>query len=90
MQRIKGPLFPLIEDLFGVTIAEVDHVVSATLVSQPLATILGVERNSAALNILCNYRMSDGAVALVTLNTHPASRYTRSMTMRRVRTSNQL
>lgn len=85
LPRNKGPIFPLIEDLFGVTISEVEHVVAATLVSPALAAKLDVEKKSAALEILRSYRMTDGGIAQVTLNIHPASRYKHSMTMRRVK-----
>ncbi len=85
LPRNKGPVFPLIEDLFGVTISEVEHAVSATLVPPTLAARLDVEKKSAALEILRRYRMTDGGIAQVTVNLHPASRHTHMMTMRRVK-----
>lgn len=86
LPRNKGPIFPLIEDLFGVTIAEVEHSVSATILSPALAARLDVEKKSAALEILRSYRTSDGRIAQVTVNTHPAARHTHAMTMRRIKT----
>jgi len=85
LPRNRGPLFPLIEDLFGVTIARVEHIVSATLVSPELAAKLDVEKKSAALETLLSYRMTDGRVAQVTLNIHPASRHKHSMLMQRAK-----
>jgi GntR family transcriptional regulator len=37
------------------------------------------------LEVQRTYKTSDGEVAQVTVNTHPASRFRHSMTMRRVR-----
>lgn len=85
LQRHTGPIFPLIEDLFGVSIAEVHQEIGAVLVSQELAAQLGVEPGSAALEMRRTYTTSDGEVAQVTVNTHPSSRYRHSMTMRRVK-----
>ena len=76
LQRHTGPIFPLIEDLFGVSIVEVHQV---------LADGLKIEPGSPALEVQRTYKTSDGEVAQVTVNTHPASRFRHSMTMRRVR-----
>lgn len=85
LQRHTGPIFPLIEDLFGRSIAEVHQEIAAVLVAPALAQGLRVEAGTAALEMRRTYKMSDGRVAQVTLNTHPASRFRHSMTMRRVR-----
>ncbi len=85
LQRQTGPIFPLIEDLFGQSIAEVHQEIAAVLISPALAEGLKVEVGTAALEVRRTYKMSDGGVAQVTINTHPASRFRHSMTMRRVR-----
>jgi GntR family transcriptional regulator len=85
LQRHTGPIFPLIEDLFGVSIVEVHQEISAVAVSAELAEALRVEAGSAALQMQRTYTTSDGEVAQVTVNTHPSSRYRHSMTMRRVK-----
>jgi GntR family transcriptional regulator len=85
LQRHTGPIFPLIEDLFGQSIVEVQQEIAAVLVSPVLAEGLKVEAGTPALEVRRRYRMSDGHVAQVTLNTHPASRFRHSMTLRRVR-----
>lgn len=85
LQRHTGPIFPLIEDLFGQSITEVHQEIAAVLVAPALAQGLGVEAGTAALEMRRTYKMSDGKVAQVTLNTHPASRFRHAMTMRRVR-----
>ncbi|ORV70496.1 GntR family transcriptional regulator [Mycobacterium gastri] len=85
LQRHHGPIFPLIEDLFGLSIVEVHQEIAAVLISPALADGLDVEPGSPALRVRRTYTASDGRVAQVTLNTHPASRFRHSMTMRRMR-----
>jgi DNA-binding GntR family transcriptional regulator len=85
LQRHNGPIFPLIEDMFGRSITQVHQEISAVLMPAELATELKVDTGSAALELCRSYSTSDGEVAQVTINTHPASRYRHSMTMRRVR-----
>jgi GntR family transcriptional regulator len=85
LQRHTGPVFPLIEDMFGQNIVEVQQQISATLVSTAQAADLGVEAGSAALEVRRTYTTSEEKIAQVTINTHPASRFQHVMTMRRVR-----
>ena len=86
LQRHQGPIFPLIEDMFGVVIAEVQQQISATLLAGEPATALGVKEGSAALEVRRAYKTAEGEVVQVTINTHPASLFQHSMTMRRVKT----
>ncbi|OBI97757.1 GntR family transcriptional regulator [Mycobacterium asiaticum] len=85
LQRHQGPIFPLIEDLFGLNIVEVQQEIMAVLLTPELSAGLDVEPGTPALQVQRTYRASDGRVAQVTINTHPASRFRHSMTMRRVR-----
>ena len=85
LQRHTGPIFPLIEDLFGQSIVEVHQEIAATLISPALAGGLKVKAGTAALEYRRTYKMSNGEIAQVTINTHPASRFRHSMTMRRVK-----
>jgi len=85
LQRHTGPVFPLIEDMFGQNIIEVHQQISATLISPVLAARLKVKPGSAALEVRRTYITSDERIAQVTINTHPASLFQHSMTMRRVK-----
>lgn len=85
LQRHTGPIFPVIEDLFGRTIVEVHQEISAVLITAELAAVLNVGIGSAALEVQRTYRTSDDEIAQVTINTHPSSRFRHSMTMRRVK-----
>lgn len=83
LQRHTGPIFPLIEDLFGQTIAEVHQEIGAVLVSPALAPALKIDAGTPALEIRRTYKTAEQGVAQVTINTHPASRFRYSTTMRR-------
>ena len=85
LQRHEGPIFPLIEDLFGLSIVEVQQEIAAVLIDPDLAGGLEIDSGAPALEVRRTYTTSDGRVAQVTINTHPASRFRHSMTMRRVR-----
>lgn len=85
LQRHRGPIFPLIEDLFGVKVAEVHQTIGATLLAAELANSLAVQAGSAALELQRCYRLSNRQVAQVTISTHPSGRYRHSTTLRRVK-----
>lgn len=85
LQRHSGPIFPLIEDLYGVSVTEVHQEITAIALSADLAQLLQIDAGAPALQMQRSYRTSDGEVAQVTVNTHPAARYRHSMTMRRVK-----
>jgi DNA-binding GntR family transcriptional regulator len=85
LQRHSGPIFPLIEDLFGVSVVEVRQEIAAVMVTPEMAELLQIETGSAALEMQRTYITSDGEIAQVTVNTHPSTRYRHSMTMRRVK-----
>ncbi len=84
LQRHTGPIFPLIEDLFGVSIAELRQEIAAVLLSPELADHLGAAPGTAALQMRRTYTTSDGNVAQVTINTHLSPDFRYAMTMRRV------
>jgi GntR family transcriptional regulator len=85
LQRHTGPIFPLIEDLFGVSVVEVQQEIAAVVLSPELAARLDTDAGTPALQMRRTYKTSDGEVAQVTVNTHPSSRFRHSMTMRRVK-----
>jgi GntR family transcriptional regulator len=84
LHRHTGPIFPLIEDLFGVSIAELHQEIAAVVLSTELADGLGVEAGTAALQMQRTYKTSEGEVAQVTVNTHLSASFRYALTMRRV------
>jgi GntR family transcriptional regulator len=85
LQRHRGPIFHLIEDLFGQSIVEVHQEIAAALISPALAGGLKVKAGATALEVQRTYKLATGKVAQVAINTHPASRFRHAMTMRRVK-----
>ena len=85
LQRHHGPIFHLIEDLFGQSIVEVHQEIAAALISPALAPGLKVKAGSMALEVQRTYKLAAGKIAQVAINTHPAPRFRHAMTMRRVR-----
>jgi DNA-binding GntR family transcriptional regulator len=85
LQRHTGPIFPLIEDLFGISVVEVYQQIGAALVTPELADRLQVPAGSAAVEVFRTYKTAEGEVVQLTINTHPASRFRHSMTLRRVK-----
>jgi DNA-binding GntR family transcriptional regulator len=85
LQRHAGPIFPLIEDLFGKRMMEVHQEIGATLIPSALASGLKVKAGTAALEVRRAFKLKNGDIAQVTISTHPASRFRHSMTMRRLK-----
>jgi DNA-binding GntR family transcriptional regulator len=85
LPRHSGPIFPLIEDLFGQTVVEVHQEFGATLMSPALAQGLKVAAATAGLEVRRSYKTSDGQIAQVTVSIHPAARFRHSTTLRRVK-----
>lgn len=85
LHRHSGPVFPLIEDLFGQRIVEVHQEIVATLIPPALADDLKVKAGTAGLEVQRAFRLADGETAQVTISTYPASRFRHAMTMRRVK-----
>jgi DNA-binding GntR family transcriptional regulator len=85
LPRHTGPIFPLIEGMFGQTIMEVHQEISATLIPAELAAGLKVREGSAGLRVKRAFTTSDGTLAQVTFTVHPAESFSHSMTMRRIK-----
>ena len=85
LQRHTGPIFHLIEDLFGQSIVEVHQEIVAALMSLALAAGLKVKAGTTALEVQRTYKLATGKIAQVAINTYPAARFRHWMTMRRVR-----
>src|ERR1700759_926170 len=85
LQRHTGPIFHLIEDLFGQSIVEVHQEIAAALIPPELAGRLKAKAGATALEVQRTYKLATGRIAQVAINTHPASRFRHAMTMRRVK-----
>lgn len=83
--RQTGSIFPLIEDLFGERIEEVNQEIAGALLDARLAARLGAEPGSAALMVKRRFTLASGKIAQVTTSIYPAERYRHAMTIRRTR-----
>lgn len=85
LPRHKGPVFPLIEDLFGQSIVSIRQEITGSVISAAAAADLHVEAGSPGIQIRRAYRTADGTTAQVTIDIHPASRFYHATTMARMR-----
>ncbi|MFT6155617.1 MAG: GntR family transcriptional regulator [Neolewinella sp.] len=85
LPRHKGAILPLLEDIFGLNVVEVEQQISATLASGEMAAKLCVDTGTAALEVRRTYKTVELDVVQVTINIHPESRFQHAMTMRRVK-----
>jgi DNA-binding GntR family transcriptional regulator len=85
LHRHAGPIFHLIEDMFGQPIVEVQQEIAAAPMSAEMAKGLRAKDEAMALEVRRIYKLASGRIALIAINTHPASRFRHSMTMRRVK-----
>jgi len=85
LQRHRGPIFHLIEDMFGQRVSEVQQEIAAATMPPRLVAGLKVKSGGMALIVQRTYRLASGTIAEVAVNTHPAGRFKHAMTMRRVK-----
>jgi len=80
-----GPIYALIEEVYGETVTEIEQTLRITTVPAPVAPGLGVESGSAGVEIRRSYRIETGELAEIAFNLHPADRFSYSLTLRRRR-----
>ena len=83
--RRQGPIYLLIEDLYGESVAEVEQSIRAERAPERIADNLGVATGATVIQVQRVYRLSSGVVAEVALNTYPADRFELTMTLRRAK-----
>lgn len=85
LNRHSGPIFPLIEDMFGQNILEVHQEITAALISPAQVCDFKVDPATAVLEVRDTYKMADDKTAQVTISVLPASRYHHRVTLQRVK-----
>jgi GntR family transcriptional regulator len=83
--RRSGPIYLLIEDLYGEAVAEVEQSIKAAAAPEEIAVELGVKANGPVVEVRRAYRLSSGVVGVVAENLYPLDRFHLSMTLRRSR-----
>lgn len=85
LPRHSGPIFLLIEDLFGLAITELDQNISTSTLSRNMAAELKAKAGDTSIEVRRTFRAADGTVAQISIHTHPAARFQQSIKMRRLR-----
>jgi len=83
--RRQGPIYLLIEDLYGESVAEVEQTIRSSHAPEHVAAKLGVKAGGAVIAVRRAYRLSSGVVGIVAENLYPVDRFQLSMTLRRSR-----
>ncbi len=85
IERNRGNIFELIEDMYGVSVGEVRQELTVEPVSGNLSAGLGLEPDAFVVQVSRTFRLTSGEVSQVVFNFHPADRFRFSMTIRRVK-----
>ncbi len=83
--RRPGPIYLLVEDLYGETVAEVEQSIRASEAPDHVAATLAVRPRGPVIEVRRAYRLSSGAVGIVADNLYPIDRFHLSMTLRRAK-----
>lgn len=81
--RDRQAVHQLIEQLYGVRVAEVRQQIAAVRVAAEAAETLGTEPGAPALRIVRNYVGTTGKVFEASVSIHPADRFSYAMRIRR-------
>jgi GntR family transcriptional regulator len=79
----RGAIYRLIEQRFGVAVAEVVQEISAGPMPPAIAAALGRRPRATAMLFVRRYVLMDGQTLLVSRSWHPAERFTYAMRLRR-------
>ena len=80
-----GPISAVIEAMYQVVVGEVHQALRVTAMPRETAALLASEPGGMAIEISRFYRLSDGRMAQVAVNLHPAERFRYELTLRRQR-----
>ncbi|MET0541376.1 MAG: GntR family transcriptional regulator [Variovorax sp.] len=83
MSRQRGPIWRLIEDMYGERLVEVEQMLRVRTVSAELATGLRVEPESSVVEVRRTYKTTSDKVAEVSVNLYPADKFRFNMKLRR-------
>lgn len=84
LPRNSGPIFLLIEELFGVVIAEMNQTISTATLSRSLAEELHAKPGDTSIEVRRTYHTSGGQLAQISLHSHSAARFQQTIRMQRL------
>jgi DNA-binding GntR family transcriptional regulator len=80
---VRTAIWSLIEERFGETVIEVDQQIEATVLDAEMARLLEAEPGSPALKFTRRYYVTGRRLVEMSINIHPADRFSYQMTIRR-------
>jgi DNA-binding GntR family transcriptional regulator len=83
MSRQRGPIWRLIEDIYGERLVEVEQTLRVRVVPVALAEGLQVEPASSVVEVQRTYKTTSDKVAEVSVNLYPADKFRFNMKLRR-------
>lgn len=83
LERNRGPIYELVEDLYGERVEEVEQIVEARQSTNEIAPALNIEPGSTALEVQRRYRLASGKLAIVAFTIHKPDNFRLSFTLRR-------
>ncbi|MGJ7538245.1 GntR family transcriptional regulator [Variovorax sp. ZT5P30] len=83
MNRQRGPIWRLIEDMYGERLVEVEQTLRVRVVPAALAEGLKVEPDSSVVEVTRTYLTTAGKIAELSVNLYPADKFRFSMKLRR-------
>lgn len=81
--RQRGPIWRLVEDMYGERLVEVDQMLRVRSVPEAIAARLEVDPDSAVVEVRRTYRTAVGNIAEVSMNLYPAAKFRFNMKLRR-------
>lgn len=81
----KGPIFELIETLYGERIVEVEQTLRTSPMPTQVAAALRADPGETSVEVIRTFRIASGKTAEVSIAHYPAESFTFSMTLRRTR-----
>lgn len=83
MRDCVGPLYALIERRSGTPVAEAVQTATAVPIPEPIRPLLDAPRGAYALRLVRRYLDREGGTMVVSVNHHPAERFSYTMRIRR-------
>lgn len=83
MNRQRGPIWQLIEDMYGERLVEVEQTIRVRAVPAEVADGLRAEPGASVVEVRRTYRTTSDKVAEVSVNLYPADQFRFSMKLRR-------
>lgn len=79
----RGPVWRLIEDMYGERLVEIDQALRVQAVSNDIAQKLQVDPGSAVVEVRRTYRNTRGQIIEISINLYPADKFLFNMKLRR-------